>query len=168
MNSKYGLWLGIWLLSVTLLLLTGYFLRCTPVKTSNGIEFALPPTQERLVPRAQPKTDSDAILSHNLFHPQRGKVAADKEKKQPSALQKPQQRGQFSLVGIFQYQGTSGAVIRILNGTNAKKTHNGVYKVGDALGNGYHLLEIKEAQVVIGRNQERITLPLHKQPGEQK
>ena len=165
MSSKRCIQVGVVLLAGSLLLFWGYFLRKPGDKITTVITSEETPVfraAERSSPARIP--DATSILSGNVFHPSRGKVNTDMKTKKQNAPAVQQRAGQFELTGIFQYQNTRGALIAVqqLSADPKKPKPRRMYKLGDSLGNGYNLVEISDAHVVIARGNERINLPLRK------
>ena len=170
MNHKLLINTGILLSFCSVLFVVGYYIRKkdivnTDISAYNTEEPSLIKANQTVA-----SSNTNAILSGNVFHPGRGKVGAKDNGSKTNAPSVPQKAGQFELTGIFQYQNTRGALIAVqqLHADPKKQKPRRMYKLGDSLGNGYNLVEISDTQVVIARGSERITLPLRKKQDNKK
>ena len=170
MNHKLLINTGILLSFCSVLFVVGYYIRKKDIVNTDISAYNTDTPSSIKANQTVALSNTDAILSGNVFHPSRGKVSANNKGSQTNAPAVPQKAGQFELTGIFQYQNTRGALIAVqqLHADPKKQKPRRMYKLGDSLGNGYNLVEISETQVVIARGSERITLPLRKKQDNRK
>lgn len=170
MNHKLLINTGILLSFCSVLFAIGYYIRKKDIVNTDISAYNTEEQSSIKANQTVASSNTNAILSGNVFHPSRGKVSANNKGSQTNAPAIPQKAGQFELTGIFQYQNTRGALIAVqqLHADPKKQKPRRMYKLGDSLGNGYNLVEISDTQVVIARGSERITLPLRKKQDNKK
>jgi hypothetical protein len=170
MNHKLLINTGILLSFCSVLFVIGYYIRKKDIVNTGISAYNTEEPSSIKANQTVASSNTNAILSGNVFHPGRGKVGAKDNGSKTNAPAVPQKAGQFELTGIFQYQNTRGALIAVqqLHADPKKQKPRRMYKLGDSLGNGYNLVEISETQVVIARGSERITLPLRKKQDNKK
>jgi hypothetical protein len=152
------------------LFVIGYYIRKKDIVNTDISAYSAEAPATIKANQSVASSNTNAILSGNVFHPSRGKIGAKDNGSKTNAPAVPQKAGQFELTGIFQYQNTRGALIAVqqLHADPKKQKPRRMYKLGDSLGNGYNLVEISDTQVVIARGSERITLPLRKKQDNKK
>ena len=170
MNHKLLINTGILLSFCSVLFVVGYYIRKKDIVNTDISAYSAKAPASIKANQSVASSNTNAILSGNVFHPGRGKVSAKDNGSKTNAPSVPQNAGQFELTGIFQYQNTRGALIAVqqLRADPKKQKPRRMYKLGDSLGNGYNLVEISDTQVVIARGSERITLPLRKKQDNKK
>ena len=170
MNHKLLINTGILLSFCSVLFVVGYYIRKKDIVNTDISAYSAEAPASIKTNQSVASSNTNAILSGNVFHPGRGKVSAKDNGSKTNAPSVPQKAGQFELTGIFQYQNTRGALIAVqqLHADPKKQKPRRMYKLGDSLGNGYNLVEISDIQVVIARGSERITLPLRKKQDNKK
>ena len=170
MNHKLLINTGILLSFCSVLFVVGYYIRKKDIVNTDISAYSAEAPATIKANQSVASSNTNAILSGNVFHPSRGKVSANDKGSKSNAPTVPQKAGQFELTGIFQYQNTRGALIAVQqqHADPKKAKPRRMYKIGDSLGNGYNLVEISETQVVIARGSERITLPLRKKQDSKK
>ena len=170
MNHKLLINTGILLSFCSVLFVIGYYIRKKDIVNTDISAYSAEAPATIKANQSVASSNTNAILSGNVFHPSRGKVSAKDKGAKTNAPAVPQKAGQFELTGVFQYQNTRGALIAVqqLHADPKKQKPRRMYKLGDSLGNGYNLVEISETQVVIARGSERITLPLRKKQDNKK
>ena len=170
MNHKLLINTGILLSFCSVLFVIGYYIRKKDIVNTDISAYSAEAPATIKANQSVASSNTNAILSGNVFHPSRGKVSAKDKGAKTNAPAVPQKAGQFELTGVFQYQNTRGALIAVqqLHADPKKQKPRRMYKLGDSLGNGYNLVEISDSQVVIARGSERITLPLRKKQDNKK
>ena len=170
MNHKLLINTGILLSFCSVLFVIGYYIRKKDIVNTDLSAYSAEAPATIKANQSVASSNTNAILSGNVFHPSRGKVSAKDKGAKTNAPAVPQKAGQFELTGVFQYQNTRGALIAVqqLHADPKKQKPRRMYKLGDSLGNGYNLVEISDSQVVIARGSERITLPLRKKQDNKK
>ena len=170
MNHKLLINTGILLSFCSVLFVIGYYIRKKDIVNTDLSAYSAEAPATIKANQSVASSNTNAILSGNVFHPSRGKVSAKDKGAKTNAPAVPQKAGQFELTGVFQYQNTRGALIAVqqLHADPKKQKPRRMYKLGDSLGNGYNLVEISDTQVVIARGSERITLPLRKKQDNKK
>jgi hypothetical protein len=170
MNHKLLINTGILLSFCSVLFVIGYYIRKKDIVNTGISAYNTEEPSSIKANQTVASSNTNAILSGNVFHPGRGKVGAKDNGSKTNAPAVPQKAGQFELTGIFQYQNTRGALIAVQqqHADPKKQKPRRMYKLGDSLGNGYNLVEISDTQVVIARGSERITLPLRKKQDNKK
>ena len=170
MNHKLLINTGILLSFCSVLFVVGYYIRKKDIVNTDISAYNTDAPSSIKANQTVALSNTDAILSGNVFHPSRGKVSANDNGSKTNAPTVPQEAGQFELTGVFQYQNTRGALIAVqqLHADPNKQKPRRMYKLGDSLGNGYNLVEISDSQVVIARGSERITLSLRKKQDNKK
>jgi hypothetical protein len=170
MNHKLLINTGILLSFCSVLFVVGYYIRKKDIVNTGISAYNTEEPSSIKANQTVASSNTNAILSGNVFHPGRGKVGAKDNGSKTNAPAVPQKAGQFELTGIFQYQNTRGALIAVQqqHADPKKQKPRRMYKLGDSLGNGYNLVEISDTQVVIARGSERITLPLRKKQDNKK
>ena len=170
MNHKLLINIGILLTFCSLVLIGGYYVRKKDITSTDISACNVEAPASSKANQTVTLSNTNAILSGNVFHPSRGKVSSTEKGSKANTPAVPQKAGQFELTGIFKYQDTRGALIAVqqLHADPKKAKPRRMYKLGDSLGNGYNLVEISDTQVVIARGSERITLPLRKKQDNKK
>ncbi len=170
MNHKLLINTGILLSFCSVLFVIGYYIRKKDIVNTDISAYSAEAPATIKANQSVASSNTNAILSGNVFHPSRGKVSAKDKGAKTNAPAVPQKAGQFELTGVFQYQNTRGALIAVqqLHADPKKQKPRRMYKLGDSLGTGYNLVEISDSQVVIARGSERITLPLRKKQDNKK
>ena len=170
MNHKLLINTGILLSFCSVLFVVGYYIRKKDIVNTDVSAYSAEVPSTIKANQSVASSNTNAVLSGNVFHPSRGKVGANDNGSKTNAPAVPQKAGQFELTGIFQYQNTRGALIAVQqqHADPKKAKPRRMYKLGDSLGNGYNLVEISDTQVVIARGSERITLPLRKKQDNKK
>ena len=170
MNHKLLINIGILLTFCSIVLIGGYYVRKKDITSTDISAYNVEAPASSKANQTVALSNTNVILSGNVFHPSRGKVSSTEKGSKANTPDVPQKAGQFELTGIFKYQDTRGALIAVqqLHADPKKAKPRRMYKLGDSLGNGYNLVEISDAQVVIARESERITLPLRKKQDNKK
>lgn len=170
MNHKLLINIGILLSFCSVLFVCGYYVRKKDIINTDISAYNIKAPDFIKANQTVALSNTNIILSGNVFHPSRGKVSANGKGSKTNKPAAPLKIGQFELTGIFQYQNTRGALIVVQqqHADPKKSKPHRIYKLGDSLGNGYNLVEISATQVVIARGSERIILPLRKKQDDKK
>lgn len=170
MNHKLLINSGILLSFCSVLFIGGYYIRKNDIVNTDISAYNIDAPASIKASQTVALSNTNIILSGNVFHPGRGKVSANDKGSKTNTPAVSLKTGQFELTGIFQYQNTRGALIAVQqqHADPKKPKPCRMYKLGDSLGNGYNLVEISDTLVVIARGSERITLPLRKKQDNKK